>query len=74
MWWRAKTTITSRPPNAPPALDCVRCRRRLVYVESYLSGAGEADQWDLFRCSNCGARYEYRHRTQRMRTAPGHTG
>jgi two-component system chemotaxis response regulator CheY len=63
---RVKTTT---PPAAPPELFCPECDGPLRYECSYLGGVNRnfAEQWDSYTClASCG-RFEYRHRTRKLR-------
>jgi CheY-like chemotaxis protein len=60
---------TTMPALLPPALRCPTCCRSLVYVKSYVGGAGKfhREQWDVFTCpAGCGT-FEYRQRTRSLR-------
>ena len=54
---------------APLALRCPNCDRALRYVKSHLGGvsARYQEQWDDLECpAGCG-KFQYRHRTRRLR-------
>ena len=59
---------TTTPPQKPPALRCPRCDSTLRYESSIIGGVSSryAEQWDGFSCA-CGAAFEYRHRTRKLR-------
>jgi two-component system chemotaxis response regulator CheY len=60
---------TSRPPNPPPIVQCPMCDRRLGYVSSEVGGVSHtfAEQWDYYACPRGCGRYQYRHRTRKLR-------
>jgi CheY-like chemotaxis protein len=60
---------TIMPPIAPPQIRCRRCDRDIQYERSHIGGvnSAHAEQWDTFTCKRCGARFEYRHRTRKLR-------
>jgi CheY-like chemotaxis protein/RNase P subunit RPR2 len=62
---------TTEPPASPPSLFCPSCDRPLVYEHSDIGGVSSknGEQWDTFTCASCG-RFEYRHRTRKLRQVP----
>lgn len=60
---------TTTPPLEPPPLLCPMCDRRLTYEYSYVGGvtARNAEQWDYLTCPGACGRFEYRHRTRKVR-------
>jgi CheY-like chemotaxis protein len=56
-------------PVQPPTLRCPRCNQTLEYLTSYIGGVSvhQEEQWDLFECEICGARFRYRHGTGHLR-------
>ena len=68
--------VASRPTRTPtppaPSLVCPKCTHPLDYVETVFSGMPKStERWDMFHCRPCGARFEYRHRTRRLRSLQG---
>jgi CheY-like chemotaxis protein len=63
--------VTSTPPNPPPALRCPSCDRILTYDNSHVGGisAKFPEQWDYYTCASGCGRYQYRHRTRKLRLA-----
>jgi two-component system chemotaxis response regulator CheY len=61
--------FTSTPPVPPPAMKCPGCDRPLTYEHSYVGGvnAAWAEQWDYYTCTAESLRYQYRHRTRKLR-------
>jgi len=68
---RLRRFETKTPPNAPPAVLCPKCHRPLVYERSFVGGvnANRLEQWDYFTCVQDGTRFNYRHRTRKLREA-----
>jgi DNA-binding response OmpR family regulator len=66
---RHQPIVTSNPPLPPPALSCAKCERQLIYEQSYIGGvnAHQIEQWDYFTCPNACGRFQYRHRTRKLR-------
>ena len=61
------TVRTMAPPATPPLLLCPLCDQPLTYEHSHMGGVkSHAEQWDTFKCSDCGA-FEYRQRTRKLR-------
>jgi len=60
---------TTTPRQAPPVLHCTKCTGPLLYRKSRVGGVTEryAEQWDELECPDCLERFEYRHRTKRLR-------
>jgi CheY-like chemotaxis protein len=60
---------TTAPRQAPPVLHCTKCTGPLLYRKSRVGGVTErqAEQWDELECPDCSERFEYRHRTKRLR-------
>src|SRR4029078_1902627 len=61
---------TTAPLYRPPALTCPECDGALVYQVTHYGGINPTavERWDEFACeSGCGARFEYRVRTRRLR-------
>jgi CheY-like chemotaxis protein len=60
---------TTSPQQPPPVLHCMKCTRPLLYRKSRVGGVTErhAEQWDELECPDCAERFEYRHRTKRLR-------
>jgi len=60
---------TTSPQHAPPILHCTKCTGPLLYRKSRVGGVTErhAEQWDELECPDCSERFEYRHRTKRLR-------
>ena len=63
---------TARPACAPPQFVCPQCDSALRYDFSHVGGvsATNGEQWDYFTCrGRClGVRYQYRHRTRKLRS------
>jgi CheY-like chemotaxis protein len=57
------------PPQAPPALMCPVCENMLKYDRSFVGGVNgrQPEQWDYFECSYGCGRFQYRHRTRKIR-------
>jgi CheY-like chemotaxis protein len=66
---RHKRYLTTTPPTPPPALVCPSCDAPLLYVHSYVGGVNGRwpEQWDYFICEKEQARYQFRHRTRKLR-------
>jgi hypothetical protein len=64
-----QTVVTTRPPLPPPALPCPKCDGPLIYEQSCIGGvsARQIEQWDCFTCANACGRFQYRHRTRKLR-------
>jgi predicted RNA-binding Zn-ribbon protein involved in translation (DUF1610 family) len=62
-----RALFTTTPDSPPPQLVCPTCDRALVYRQTALNGVNPRERWDYFECPQCG-RFEYRHRTRRLRT------
>jgi len=61
---------TTAPIERPPTLTCPECDGALVYQVTHYGGINPTavERWDEFACeSGCGARFEYRFRTRRLR-------
>jgi hypothetical protein len=63
---RMRTIHTTSPPRRSPLL-CPDCRTPLAYQESFISGVGHIEQWDILTCRRCKHWFEFRHRTQKLR-------
>jgi CheY-like chemotaxis protein len=63
---RGATTV---PPGEIPLIVCPVCDVALAYERSYVGGVNARfpEQWDHFVCPRCQQRFEYRHRTRRVR-------
>jgi hypothetical protein len=61
--------VTTHPPLPPPSLSCPNCDRPLIYEQSSIGGvtARQIEQWDYFTCANKCGRFQYRHRTRKLR-------
>jgi DNA-binding response OmpR family regulator len=60
---------TVNPPIPPPSLVCPTCDTPLDYQYSHVGGVSELhkEQWDYLECPlHCG-KFQYRHRTRRLR-------
>jgi len=62
---------TTTPPSTVPPLKCPRCDQTLLYTVSNIGGVSSrrAEQWDYLVCTLCSSRYQYRHRTRKLRLA-----
>jgi two-component system, cell cycle response regulator DivK len=60
---------TTDPPLAPPTLVCPICDRALRYLQSHIGGVSvrHQEQWDDFECPVCCGKFQYRHRTRRLK-------
>jgi CheY-like chemotaxis protein len=60
---------TTSPEQAPPVLHCPMCATALRHRKSRVGGVTERqmEQWDELECPACSQRFEYRHRTNRVR-------
>jgi CheY-like chemotaxis protein len=60
---------TTTPQHAPPELRCTICDGVLDYRKSRVGGVTQrqAEQWDELECPGCSRRFEYRHRTKKLR-------
>jgi CheY-like chemotaxis protein len=60
---------TTRPPAAPPHMECPGCRATLQYEYSYVVGVNvrRVDQWDYFVCPRELTHFQYRHRPRTLR-------
>jgi CheY-like chemotaxis protein len=60
---------TRQPPIEPPPLRCPSCDRFLEYAFSHIGGVTAADpeQWDYFTCPDVCGKFQYRHRTRKLR-------
>jgi CheY-like chemotaxis protein len=60
---------TTTPPQPAEPCVCPSCDRPLHYDRSEIGGvtARGAEQWDYYRCESCGATYQYRQRTRKLR-------
>jgi CheY-like chemotaxis protein len=61
--------VPAVPALPPPVLNCAGCDLPLRYLRSHMGGATvvHAEQWDDFECPGCGAMFQYRHRTRKVR-------
>lgn len=59
---------TTTPPNAPPSLACPRCAGPLNYDHSHIGGLNQPpEQWDYYDCPRRCGKFQYRHRTRKLR-------
>jgi CheY-like chemotaxis protein len=60
---------TAMPSISPPALVCPSCDDPLTYEHSHIGGvtAQQSEQWDHYSCPGSCGRFEYRHRTRKLR-------
>jgi CheY-like chemotaxis protein len=60
---------TTTPALKVPVAICPVCDCRLNYRSSYVGGvaAHNAEQWDEFECPRSCGRFQYRHRTRKLR-------
>lgn len=60
---------TVNPTLPPPALLCPTCDAPLVYQDSHIGGVSElhSEQWDYYQCSAKCGKFQYRHRTRKLR-------
>jgi CheY-like chemotaxis protein len=63
------------PAALPQRLWCPRCDASLVLTASHVGGVKRhPEQWDDYVCPTGCRCFEYRHRTRRLRPAPGDRG
>ncbi len=56
------------PPIPAPTLYCPMCDRPLGYLSSKVGGVSTApEQWDYYLCPGICGRFQYRHRTRKLR-------
>jgi CheY-like chemotaxis protein len=60
---------TTSPPLRPPELVCPHCDEPLAYQCSHIGGvnASCSEQWDEYECPDGCGRFQYRHRTRKLR-------
>ena len=61
-----RNVFTTRPDSPPPQVFCPTCSLPLVYRDTVLAGVNPTERYDRFACRNHG-RFEYRHRTRKIR-------
>src|SRR5262249_26695762 len=64
----ARRETTEAPPR-PPLLLCPICNQPMMFVTSHIGGvnANHSEQWDDFECAKGCGKFEFRHRTRKIR-------
>ena len=65
---RRQARVTITVPDAEPAgLRCQSCDTPLTFIDSIIGGVTPIERWDRYVCRRCGAAFEYRARTRKLK-------